>query len=210
VFFFQKLYPFPRVNDPRRSEAAAAGGCVLVRRAALERAGGVSAVRDRLIDDCALAALLKRRGAIWLGLTTASVSLRTYEHLSEVWRMVARTAYTQLDHRPANLVGTVVGMTILYLVPPLAAGFGAVAGDATNLVTGGLAWIVMMGLFVPTLRLYGQPMAWAAALPVAALLYTAMTVDSARRHHLGRGGAWKGRTYAPAPTAAGDAGEDVV
>jgi len=210
VFFFQKLYPFPRVNDPRRSEAAAAGGCVLVRRAALERAGGVSAVRDRLIDDCALAALLKRRGAIWLGLTTASMSLRTYEHLSEVWRMVARTAYTQLDHRPANLVGTVVGMTILYLVPPLAAGFGAVAGDATNLVTGGLAWIVMMGLFVPTPCLYGQPIAWAAALPVAALLYTAMTVDSARRHHLGRGGAWKGRTYAPAPTAAGDAGEDVV
>jgi len=210
VFFFQKLYPFSRVNGPRRPEAAAAGGCMLVRREALERAGGVSAIRDRLIDDCALAALLKPRGPIWLGLTTASVSLRTYERLSEVWRMVARTAYTQLDHRPLNLLGTVLGMTILYLVPPLAAGFGVVAGDAISLATGGLAWIVMMGMFVPTLRLYGQPTGWAVALPLAALLYTAMTVDSARRHHLGHGGAWKGRTYGPAPTAAGDAGEDVV
>jgi len=210
VFFFQKLYPFPRVNDPRRPEAAAAGGCMLVRREALEQAGGLSAIRDRLIDDCALAAQIKTRGSIWLGLTTTSASLRTYDRLSEVWRMVARTAYTQLDYRPANLLGTALGMTVLYLVPPLAVVFGAIAGEAVTAAAGGLTWIVMMGTFVPTLRLYGQATGWAIALPLAALLYTAMTIDSARQHHLGRGGAWKGRTYAAAPTVAGDAGEDVV
>jgi len=210
VFFFEKLYPFPWVNDPHRTEAAAAGGCMLVRRLALERAGGVSAIRDRLIDDCALAALVKARGSIWLGLTTASVSLRTYDRLSEVWRMVARTAYTQLDYRPISLLGTVLGMTVLYLAPPAALVFGGLAGDGVAAVAGGLAWAVMTVLFLPTLRLYGRSAGWAFALPLAALLYTAMTVDSARRHHLGRGGAWKGRTYGAARTAAGDAGEDVV
>ncbi|MAO55242.1 MAG: glycosyl transferase family 2 [Rhodospirillaceae bacterium] len=196
VFFFQKLFPFPWVNDPTDSTAAAAGGCMLVRRKALEDAGGIEAIRGRLIDDCALAALLKARGSIWLGLTRETVSLRRYDDLAEIWRMVARTAYEQLGHSILALLGTLVGMALLYLVPPVAAIWGAIAGEWDLAAAGAAGWGLMVLAYFPTLRLYGRP-AWAGlALPLAGLLYTLMTADSARRHWLGRGGGWKGRTYA--------------
>ncbi len=192
VFFFQKLYPFPRVNDPQRTEAAAAGGCMLVRRAALERAGGLRAIRGEVIDDCALAALLKPGGPIWLGLSDRVRSLRAYQGLSDIWSMVARTAFTQLGHSALVLAGTIPAMVLIYLVPPLAAVFGQ---TAPGVFFGLFAWALMARAYLPTLRLYGQPPWRALLLPLAAFLYTAMTLDSAARHWRGRGGGWKGRNY---------------
>jgi hopene-associated glycosyltransferase HpnB len=198
VFFFQKLYPFPRVNDPKARTAAAAGGCMLVRADALRRAGGLPAIRGALIDDCALARLLKEShpAGVWLGLTEDTVSLRPYESLGELWDMVARTAYTQLHHSPAWLALAVGGMTLTYVLPPVAALWGAIAGSGPLLVAGGAAWMLMTVCYQPTLALYRLAPAQGLLLPVAAVLYTAMTVSSAWRHVRGRGGAWKGRTYA--------------
>lgn len=195
VFFFQKLFPFAWVNDPQRSTAAAAGGCMLVRRAALEAAGGIAAIRGRLIDDCALAALLKKRGRIWLGLATETVSLRRYDELSGIARMVARTAFEQLGNSSLLLAGTLAGMALLYAVPPGAVFLGLVVGDMGMAALGGLAWAAMTFAYWPTVRLYRLSLPWAAALPLAAVLYTAFTVESARRTWQGKGGAWKGRSY---------------
>lgn len=195
IFFFQKLYPFPQVNNPKHSVAAAAGGCVLVRRKALAEAGGIAAIKDRLIDDCALAEIIKARGPIWLGLTERAHSLRVYDHLGEIWQMVARTAFVQLDHSVLQLIGTVIGMAVIYLAVPIMAIWGLVQGDELLGLAGGGAWLAMAVTFLPTLRLYKMNPVWAMALPVAGLIYTAMTVDSARQHWAGRGGAWKGRSY---------------
>lgn len=197
VFFFQKLFPFPLVNDSRTRVAAAAGGCMLVRRAALARAGGIAAIHGALIDDCALARRLKPGGPIWLGLATESRSIRPYGGLAGIWRMVARTAYTQLDHAPWMLIASVFGMALLYLTPPGAAIAGLALGDRPAAIAGGLAWLAMTWAYAPTLRLYGRPVFAGALLPVAGLLYALMTVDSARRHRRGRGGAWKGRSFSP-------------
>lgn len=202
VFFFQKLYPFPAANDPSHRVAAAAGGCMLVRRAALEQAGGVAAIRGALIDDCALAAAIKRNGPIWIGLADHTHSLRPYRGLRDVWDMVARTAYTQLDHSVAKLLGTVLGMAFLYLVPPVALAWGAVAENASMLAAGGGGFALMLVAYRPTWSIYGRRLGPAFfALPVTALLYTLSTIASALRHWRGRGGAWKGRTY-PAPDSA--------
>ncbi len=195
VFFFQKLFPFAWVNDPHRSTAAAAGGCMLVRRNALDEAGGIAAIRGCLIDDCALAALLKRRGGIWLGLATETISLRRYDELSEIARMVARTAFEQLGNSSALLVGTLAGMAVLYAVPPVAVFLGLVIGDLGMAGLGALAWFAMSLAYWPTVRLYRLSLPWAAALPLAAVLYTAFTLESARRTWQGKGGAWKGRSY---------------
>ncbi len=196
VFFFQKLYPFPWVNDRAKRMAGAAGGCMLVRRAALERAGGIAAVKDALIDDCALAALLKKNGPIWLGLAERTVSVRRYPRIADVWRMVARTAYTQLRHSPWLVLGTVLGMALLYLVPPLAMVLCPFAGAWLAAALGAAAFALMLYAYRPTWTLYRGDDPAILLLPLAALLYTAMTVDSMRRHLLGKGGAWKGRTYA--------------
>jgi hopene-associated glycosyltransferase HpnB len=195
VFFFQKLYPFPTVNKPAKKIAAAAGGCMLVRRDTLANAGGIKAIGDQLIDDCALARLIKPHGAIWLGLATRTHSLRAYQTLGEIWNMVARTAYVQLDHSLLALLGTVLGMAVIYLMPPLAVIIGVFVGDGGILAAGGLAWAVMALAYTPTLALYGFSPVRALALPVAAGLYTLMTLSSALRHRQGRGGAWKGRFY---------------
>ncbi|HEX3779853.1 MAG TPA: glycosyltransferase [Pseudonocardiaceae bacterium] len=198
VYFFAQLYPFRRVSNPKSRTAAAAGGCMLVRRAALVAAGGLACIRGALIDDVALGTLLKRRpggGRTWLGFTDEVASRRPYPRLADLWDMVARSAYTQLRYSPALLLGTIVGLLVLYVVPVVATVLGAVGLGSWWLFGFGLAaWLMMSASYLPVLRLYRLGPWRAPLLPAVALLYAAMTVDSARRHWLGRGGAWKGRT----------------
>jgi hopene-associated glycosyltransferase HpnB len=210
VYFFAQLYPFGRVNRPGRT-AAAAGGCVLVRRTTLAAAGGLAAMSGALIDDVALARLVKRAGSgrIWLGLSTDVTSLRGYPRLADLWDMVARSAYTQLRYSPVLLTGTVLGLLLLYAVPPVAtlAGLGALlagAGRTAALTAafGAAGWALLAGSYLPMLRRYRCGPWWAPALPATALVYAGMTIDSAWRHLRGRGGAWKGRTAPNRPAQA--------
>jgi len=203
VFFFQMLYPFPWVNDHERRIAAAAGGSMLVRRTALEAAGSIEAIRHAVIDDCALARAIKRRGTIWLGLADATRSLRRYESLKEIWAMVARSAYDQLGYSRRMLALTVIGLAVVFVAPVVVAVHGALSGNLEEGPIGMIAWLMMTAAYRPTLRLYGGKGTGALALPIAALLYCAMTIDSARRHYRGQGGGWKGRTYGPAEQNAG-------
>ena len=188
VFFFEMLYPFAWVRDPGNRTAAAAGGCMLVRRETLEKAGGLRAIRGEIIDDCALARALKREAPIWLGLSQATRSLRPYPRVRDVWRMVARSAYAQLRYSPLLLGGTILGMSLTFLAPV------AVVLSRTEAAPLGLAaWAAMAFGFLPTLRLYQATPVWAPLLPLIALVYIGATIDSARRHWLGLGGEWKGR-----------------
>ncbi len=198
VYFFALLYPFRWSNRPGTRTAAAAGGCSLVRRAALARAGGLDAIRGAVIDDVALARLLKRSGArTFLGLADLVDSVRPYDDLGSLWRMVSRSAYAQLRHSIGLLAGTVVGLALVFVVPPVATVAGALDSDWWASAAGAAAWLVMAGTFAPMLRYYGQPVWAALLLPGTAVLYLAMTVDSAVAHHRGRGAGWKGRTYPP-------------
>ncbi|WP_407563474.1 glycosyltransferase [Streptomyces sp. 184] len=197
VYFFAQLYPFRWVNRAGGRTAAAAGGCVLLKSDAAHRARIPESVRGALIDDVSVAREVKRTGGrIWLGLAERVDSVRPYPRLAELWRMVSRSAYAQLRHSPLLLAATVVGLALVYLVPPLALAAGLVGGSAGAAVAGTLAWAVMAGTYLPVLRYYGQPPWTAALLPFTAGLYLLMTVDSAVRHHRGKGAAWKGRTYA--------------
>lgn len=196
VFFFQKLYPFAHVNDPGRATAAAAGGVMLVRPQALARAGGLEAIRDALIDDCALGALMKRQGPIWLGLTDDAWSLRPYPRYEDVKRMVVRSAYSQLRYSPLRLFAAVTGMGLVYLAPPLLALFAE--GPAGYLAL--VATLLMTQAYMPALRFYGRNRMRALALPLVATCYTWFTVESAWQHLCGRGGAWKGR-YQASPSS---------
>jgi hypothetical protein len=169
---------------------------MLVRRSALERAGGVAAIRGALIDDCTLAAAIKRNGPIWIGLADHTRSLRPYRGLRDVLDMVARTAYTQLDHSVVKLIGTVIGMAFLYLVPPIALACGLAAENLALAVAGAGGFALMLIAYRPTWSIYARRLGPAFfALPLTALLYTLSTIASAMRHWRGRGGAWKGRTY---------------
>jgi hopene-associated glycosyltransferase HpnB len=200
VYFFAQLYPFRRVNRPGARTAAAAGGCMLVRREALERSGGLAPISGARIDDVALGRLIKRqRGRCWLGLSTSVVSMRPYPRLADLWHMIARSAYIQLHYSPWLLAATIAGLLFTYALPPAGAIAGLAAGAATApaaLAAGaGLAgWALMSLTYLPMLRLYRLSPLRAPGLPLIAMLYAAMTVDSARRHYAGRGAEWKGRT----------------
>lgn len=192
IFFFEMLYPFRRVNRPASQTAAAAGGCMLVNRTALERAGGIAAIRGALIDDCALGKLLKTQGPIWLGLSDRVLSLRAYETFDDIRRMVARSAYAQLRYSPILLVGTVAAMLVIYVAPPALA---VLAGYPANLL-GAATTLLMFLAYQPTLRFYNRSALWGFALPLIAMAYVGFTLDSAYQHKRGRGGLWKGRVQA--------------
>ena len=189
VYFFQMLYPFAWVNDPARRTAAAAGGCMLARTDALAAAGGIAAIRGALIDDCALAALLKRRGPIRLSLAEGVTSLREYADLADIRRMVVRSAYAQLRFSPVLLAFTLVAMGLVFVAP-----LGlALAGQGAARAGGLLAYALMAASFQPTLRDYRVSSVWGLALPLVALVYAVWTGESALASARGRGGLWKGR-----------------
>jgi len=192
VLFFQMLYPFAWVNDPKKRMAAAAGGCMLIHRRSLEAGGGIEAIRDEIIDDCAMGRLLKKQGSIWLGLTERAMSVRPYDNLGEIRKMVSRTAYAQLQYSPVLLAGTIVSLLLTFIVPPALTIFGS--GIAQWL--GFFAWVAMTISYVPMLRFYRQPTSFGPMLPLVAALYTVFTFDSALQHWRGRGGMWKGRAQA--------------
>ena len=196
VFFFQKLYPFPWVNDPARKTAAAAGGSMLVRQSALARIGGIEAIADELIDDCALARRIKSSGGrIQLALATDTRSIRAYGSLGEIWQMVARTAFHQLNYSVVALLGTIIAMAFLYLGPPVIMVCATFVGEWPAMTAAFAARFTMGWAFAPTICRYGLSPWYGFTLPFARLLYNLMTVDSARRHWMGKGGAWKGRTH---------------
>ncbi|MEU3369895.1 glycosyltransferase [Streptomyces sp. NPDC006711] len=202
VYFFAQLYPFRWINAARPRATAAAGGCVLVRTETAERARVPEAVRQAVIDDVSVARAVRRSGGrVWLGLADRVDSVRPYPRLGDLWRMVSRSAYAQLRHNPFVLLGTVVGLALVYLAPPLTCVVGLAGGGRRAAGAGGLAWLVMSGTYLPMLRYYRQPLWLAPTLPFTAFLYLLMTVDSAVLHYRGRGAAWKGRTYARPETA---------
>jgi hopene-associated glycosyltransferase HpnB len=192
IFFFEMLYPFAWVRNPARATGAAAGGCILARWDALKNAGGIDAIRGSLIDDCALGARLKTQGPVWLGVSQNVISVRASETVGEVGQMISRSAYAQLRYSPAVLIGTIVGMVIVYLAPVAI----ALLGHGLAAVFAATAWLLMALAFLPTLRYYGQPVLWGPALPAIALAYMVFTVNSALQHFQGRGGMWKGRAQA--------------
>ena len=194
IYFFQMLFPFSWVSKPHASTAAAAGGCMLVRADALENAGGIASIRNALIDDCSLAEKLKKVGPVWLGLTDRSRSIRPYDTLADVRRMIARSAYAQLRYSPLLLAATIAMMVLTFIAPPLLAIF------ATGLTRylGIVVWLAMTISYIPTLRFYRLSPLWSLALPGIAALYLYYTIISAYDHMRGRGGQWKGRIHADA------------
>ena len=194
VFFFDMLYPFGAVNDPKAKLGAAAGGCMLVRRQALQAAGGVEAIRAALIDDCAMGALMKRQGPVWLGLTDRAQSIRSYGGFDGIGAMVSRSAYAQLNYSPWLLAGTVLGMVLTYLAPILLAVFAQ--GPARWMGLG--AWALMTISFQPMLHFYKRSPLWGPAMPLIGAVYSWFTVKSAIDVWTGKGGFWKGRAQAQA------------
>ena len=192
VFFFDMLFPFGAVNDPHDKTAAAAGGCMLARRTALEAAGGINAIRHNIIDDCALGRAMKAQGPIWLGLTDRAVSLRPYEHIADIRHMVTRSAFAQLNYSPLILLGTLLGLFIVYIAPVMTALFAW----GISQLAGWLAWIIMAIMFQPMLRFYRLSPVWGLALPLIGAFYAAFTLESAVQYWSGKGGMWKGRVQA--------------
>ncbi|HEX2666098.1 MAG TPA: glycosyltransferase [Candidatus Acidoferrum sp.] len=194
LYFFLMLYPPNWVADPKAPTAAAAGGSILLRREALERIGGVAAVKSEIIDDCALAAAVKKSGGkIWLGLTRASVSLRRYTHFGQIRDLIARAAFAELRYSSLWLLASLAALFVVYLLPWVL--FFAYPGEAWLLVDTTVA--LMAASFVTTVKFYGLSWLWALTLPVAVLFYAYATCVSAVRYWLGRGGQWKGRAQAP-------------
>ena len=195
VFFFFLLYPPAWIADPRKSAAGAAGGCILIRRSALQRIGGIERIRSEVIDDCALARAVKSSGGrIWLELNGAAASLREYGSFAEIGRMISRTAFTQLEYSAWMLAGTVLGLALTYLVPPV---LTLLAATGLTRALAAAAWAVMSAVYLPALRYYRRMWLWAPLLPAVALFYSEATVWSAVDYWRGRGGQWKGRTAAP-------------
>jgi hopene-associated glycosyltransferase HpnB len=204
VFFFKLLYPFAWSNDARRATAAAAGGCMLVRADALRRIGGFAAIRGALIDDCTLAAALKReRPPIWLGMSHSVRSLRAYAALEDFWSMVSRSAFTQLRYSTAWLLVATALMLGTLLAPVAGFAAGLVTRDPALSITAAAAWLAMAAAYLPVVSFYRLPAVWAATLPVAATLFLAMTWGSAIRYWRGTRASWKARDYGRSPDAAG-------
>ncbi|WP_338332719.1 glycosyltransferase [Acetobacter sp. LMG 32666] len=203
VFFFTLLYPFAKVNNPADKTAGAAGGTILLRRDMLRQIGGIEALKGALIDDCTLASCVKQAGGrLYLGHSCLARSIRPYPSAADIWRMIARTAYVQLNFSPLLLVLTVLAMLVVWIAPIALALF---AHGAAQWIGAGV-WLASTLSFLPTLRRFGLSPLWALGLPLISAFYTAATIGSAANHHRGRGVVWKNRAYTEAIPNNGRAG----
>jgi hopene-associated glycosyltransferase HpnB len=194
VFFFLMLYPPSWIADSKRRTAGAAGGCMLIRPHALEKAGGIAAIRGEIIDDCALARRVKASGGrVWLGLTEETESIRPYGSFAAIGKMISRAAFSQLRHSGLLLLGTLLGLAITYLAPPLL----VFSARPIAALLGAASWLLMAFCFLSTVRLYRLNLLWSLLLPLIALFYMSATLHSAFRFWSGRGGEWKGRVQDP-------------
>ena len=192
VYFFKLIYPFHLANSPSKRVAAAAGGCVLLETAALDAIGGFASLRDAIIDDCTLARSVKDAGyGTWIGLTRSVTSHRRYHGLGDIWRMVARTAFTQLRYSWLVL-GLCTLLMIVCFLSPVVISFSPEL-SARTIALG--AWLLMWLAYLPTLRFYRLPAPWGVLMPFTGLLFLTMTWDSARRYLRGERSAWRGRRY---------------
>jgi hopene-associated glycosyltransferase HpnB len=190
VFFFLMLYPPSAIASRGSKTAGAAGGCMLIRPAALERIGGLQSIRSQLIDDCALARAVKSSGgSVLLQLTHGARSTRQYGSFAEIGRMIARSAFYQLHHSWWLLCGTIIGLTVTYLLPVLL----LISADPVAASLGGAAWFLMTAAYAPMIRFYRLSPLWSACLPVIAMFYAGATLHSALQYLQRRGGHWKGR-----------------
>jgi hopene-associated glycosyltransferase HpnB len=195
VFFFFMLYPPRWVGDPSRRTAAAAGGCMLIRRDKLERIGGVDSIRHEIIDDCALARRVKAVGRVRLGASHDTISIREYRSWRPIWDMIARCAFAQLGYSALALIGMVAALSVIFVMLPLL----LLSGSSAATALGAGAWLAMSLAYGPILRFYRCPVVLAPLLPLIALFYTAATIGSAVQFWRGRGGRWKGRYQAATP-----------
>ena len=195
VFFFFKIYPASWISNPARKTAGAAGGCILIRPQALERAGGIEAVRSEIIDDCALAKAVKQRGGrVWLGATELARSIRPYGSFAGIGQMISRSAFSQLHHSAFMLLLATAGLIATYLLPPVL----LFAGHPLPIALGATAWLLMIVAYMPVVRFYRLNPLWTLLLPAVAIFYMGATLHSAIKYWLGRGGEWKGRVQDPA------------
>lgn len=194
VFFFLMLYPPSWIANSRRKVAGAAGGCILIRPDALRKAGGIAAIRHEIIDDCALAARVKRSGGrVWLGLAPDTHSVRPYTSFAAIGRMISRAAFNQLQHSTLLLLVVILGLAITYLAPPAL----LLSHHVVPVLLGAATWLLMAMCFWPTVKLYGLNPLWTMLLPAIALFYMGATVHSAFKFWTGKGGEWKGRVQDP-------------
>jgi len=190
VYFFLQLYPPSWIASKRMQTAGAAGGCMLIRRMALAKIGEIAAVRDQIIDDCALAKAVKQSGGkLWLGLTDTAESSRSYGGFGGIGRMISRSAFSQLRHSTLLLVLTIVGLFVTYLLGPIL----LLTGRTTLMLLGGMAWLLMSLSYFPMVRFYRQSVLWCVCLPAIAVFYAGATIHSAWQYWRGVGGSWKGR-----------------
>ena len=190
VFFFLMLYPPRWIAARRKKTAGAAGGCILIRPEALKRIGGLSAIRNEVIDDCALGRAVKRSGGrIWMGLTPHTESMRGYGTAAEIGRMISRTAFNQLHHSAVMLVLTLLALSVTFLLPVGLLFSRSLIPAALGII----AWFLMAAAYRPMVRFY-QLSPWRSfGLPLVALFYAAATLHSALQYWRGKGGEWKGR-----------------
>jgi hopene-associated glycosyltransferase HpnB len=190
VFFFLKLYPPAWIASQRFRIAGAAGGCILIRPEMLYKIGGLAAIKNEVIDDCALAREVKRAGGrIWMGLTASTESIRSYDTFLEIGQMISRTAFNQLQHSSLLLFATLLALVFAYMLPVLL----LLTGNVAAMTLGLTAVLLMIVAYIPTVRLYRLPIAWSVCLPLVACFYMAATLHSALRYWRGGGGEWKGR-----------------
>jgi hopene-associated glycosyltransferase HpnB len=192
IFFFKLLYPFSLSNSVQSRVAAAAGGCILVKTDMLEKVNAFNSLKQCLIDDCSLARKIKNAGGrIWLGLTHSAVSLRPYNKLDNIWAMVDRSAFTQLQHSWLLLLLTTLLMIAAFVNPVLA----IIYGDSVAVILGLCTLVFLFICYLPVLNFYSINPLWGCFLPVIGTLFLCMTWSSAWQYLTDKGARWKDRSY---------------
>jgi chlorobactene glucosyltransferase len=207
VIFSSLYYAFPqkKINDPKSKLAAAIGQFILIRRSVYEDTGGHSSIKNKIVEDFALAQLVKGSGyrlCVMRGINL--IRTRMYTNFDELWEGWTKNLFFGLNKRWRNLIFLVSVLLSWGVIPPILfiwSVFNTVWGESLSFVhlAIGFESTFLLALIIYTAwqtdRLFYIPRIYSLTVPLGAAVYIGMILCSAYKVASGEGVSWKERVY---------------
>ncbi len=195
-----------KVNDPRLSNAVANGQFIMIRRSIYEAVGGYEAIKDRIVEDKALAQLVKSNGyRLILADGKQVASTRMYTSFPGMWEGWTKNIYLGLRDEPALLLLGAFGASLLVIAAlflpiwPMLGLFWVAHGGgwhAISIIAEALiAWAYLLILRANIAHRMRISRFYALTTPLGAAVFAGMMITSAWKVLSGQGVTWRGRKY---------------
>ena len=197
-------FPHRRINSPEYKEAAANGQFILIHRDVYQAVGGHEAIKDKIVEDFALAKLVKGRGyRLRVARGKHLIRTRMYRNLKEIWEGWTKNIFLGIDKNWRRLIFGIIMLSLrgflpfFLLIQSLLAISSSAGSPVYIVIFLESLWLVLLNIYLSweRTRAYDIPAYYAVLFPISAAAFIGIMISSTYKVISGKGVVWKGRRY---------------